>query len=101
LNQDTPAARYKRSPRDIPSKLYKIEYPGHYEVRLVSKNGGIRWNHVRVPVSQILGGEYIGLEEIDDGICEKVYFGPVWLGRFDERIMLIKDNRGRYYRRKV
>ena len=100
LNQDTPASRYRRSSRDIPSKLGKIEYPGHYEVRLVSKNGGIRWNHVRVPVSHILGGEYIGLEEIDDGIWE-VYYGPVWLGRFDERIMLIKGHRGRYFRVKV
>lgn len=100
LNQNTPASKYSRSSRDIPSKLVKIEYPGHYEVRLVSKNGGIRWNHVRVPVSHILGGEYIGLEEIDDGIWE-VYYGPVWLGRFDERIMLIKDDRGRYFRRKV
>ena len=100
LNQDTPASRYRRSPRDLPSKLPQIEYPGHYEVRLVSKNSGMRWNHVRVPVSQILGGEYIGLEEIDDGLWE-VYYGPVWLGRFDERIMLIKDDRGRYFRRKV
>ena len=100
LNQDTPASKYRRSLRDIPSKLVKIEYPGHYEVRLVSKNGGIRWNHVRVPVSHILGGEYIGLEEIDDSIWE-VYYGPVWLGRFDERIMLIKDHRGRYFRVKV
>jgi putative transposase len=47
-----------------------------------------------------LADEYIGLEEIDDGIWE-VYYGPVWLGRFDERIMLIKDHRGRYFRVKV
>lgn len=100
LDQDTPASKYQRSQRNIPSKLSKIEYPGHYEVRLVSRNGGMRWNHVRVPVSHILGGEYIGLEEIDDGIWE-VYYGPVWLGRFDERIMLIKDDRGKYFRRKV
>jgi putative transposase len=89
-----------RSPRSMPSKLKQIEYPGHNEVRLVSKNGGIRWRHVRVPVSHILAGEYIGFEEIDDGIWE-VYYGPIWLGRFDEKIMLIMDQRGRYFRRKV
>jgi len=83
-----------------PSKLKQIEYPGHYEVRLVTKNSGIRWRHVRVPVSHILAGEYIGFEEIDDGIWE-VYYGSIWLGRFDERIMLIMDQRGRYFRRKV
>lgn len=100
LGQETPASQYSRSPRSMPSKLQKVEYPGHYEVRLVSKNGGIRWNHVRVPVSHILSGEYIGFEEIDDGLCE-VYFGPVWLGRLDERLMRIVDDRGRYFRRKV
>ncbi len=100
LGQQTPASQYFRSPRSMPSKLKQIEYPGHYEIRLVSKNGGIRWNHVRVPVSQILAGEYIGFEEIDDGIWE-VYYGPIWLGRFDERIMLIMDQKGRYFRRKL
>ena len=84
----------------MPAKLQQLEYPGHYEVRLVSKNAGIRWRHVRVLVSHILAGEYIGFEEIDDGIWE-VYYGPIWLGRFDERIMLIMDQRGRYFRRKV
>jgi len=100
LGQEIPAFHYSRSPRSMPSKLKQIEYPGHYEVRLVSKNSGIRWRHVRVPVSHILAGEYIGFEEIDDGIWE-VYYGPIWLGRFDERIMLIMDQRGRYFRRKV
>jgi putative transposase len=100
LGQETPASHYSHSPRSMPKKLKQLEYPGHYEVRLVSKNAGIRWRHVRVPVSHILAGEYIGLEEIDDGIWE-VYYGPIWLGRFDERIMLIMDQRGRYFRRKV
>jgi hypothetical protein len=100
LGQEIPASHYSRSPKSMPSKLKQIEYPGHYEVRLVSKNAGIRWKHVRVPVSHILAGEYIALEEIDDGIWE-VYYGPIWLGRFDERIMLIMDQRGRYFRRKV
>ena len=39
-------------------------------------------------------------------LCERYgiwegYYGPIWLGRFDERIMLIMDQRGRYFRRKV
>ena len=100
LSQNTPASRYTRSVREFTSKPLPIAYPGHFEIRLVSANGGIRWNHKRVPVSSILQGKYIGFEEIDDRIWE-VYYGPVWMGRFDERIMLIKDNRGRYFRRKV
>jgi len=48
----------------------------------VSKNAGIRWRNTRVLVSHILAGEYVGLEEIDDGIWE-VYYGPIRLGRLD------------------
>ena len=100
LRQETPASQYGRSSRMLPAKSKKLEYPGHYEIRLVSKNAGIRWRNTRVSVSHILAGEYIGLEEIDDGIWE-VYYGPIWLGRLDERFMKIVDERGRYFRRKV
>ncbi len=100
LGQETPASQYIRSQRKMPRKLPQIEYPGHYEVRRVSNNSGIRWFNVRIPVSQILAGEYIGLEEIDDGLWD-VYFGPIWLGRLDERLKRIVDKKGRYFRRKV
>ncbi len=100
LKQETPASQYRVSSKKMPAKLKKMEYPGHYEVRLVSKNAGIRWRNTRVLVSHILGGEYVGLEEIDDGIWE-VYYGPIWLGRLDERFMRIVDAKGRYFRRKV
>lgn len=100
LGQETPASKYKCSTRKMPRRLPQIEYPGHYEVRRVSNNSGVRWNHVRIPVSQILAGEYIGLEEVDDGLWD-VFFGPVWLGRLDERLKRIVDERGRYFRRKV
>ena len=58
-------------------------YPGHFETRFVSTNGGIRWYGDRVPVSRLLAGHNVGLEEIDHGLFE-VYFGPIWLGRFVE-----------------
>ena len=45
----------------------------HYEARLVIKNGGIRWRHVQVPVSHVLAGEFIGFEEIDDGIWDIIW----------------------------
>jgi hypothetical protein len=41
--------------------------PGHYEVRRVGRNGGIRWHKRWVNVSQTLGEEYVGLVEVDDG----------------------------------
>ena len=52
-----------------------MEYSGHDEVRLVSKNAGIRWRNTHVPASHILAGEYVGLEEVNDGIWG-VYYGP-------------------------
>ena len=42
-------------------------------------------------------GEYIGLEEIDDGVWN-VYFGALKLGRFHERHMRIEDELGRLKR---
>jgi hypothetical protein len=42
--------------------------------------------------------ELVGLVEIDDGEWD-VYFGPLRLGRFHERTLLIEDALGRHYRR--
>ena len=44
----------------------------------------MRWKDRRIFVSKTLSGEFVGLEEIDDGIWP-LYYGPVLLGRFDER----------------
>jgi hypothetical protein len=69
-----------------------------FEVRYVSGNGGIRWkNRHWVNVSAVCIGEYVGLEEIDNGIWT-VYFGPLKLGRLDERHMRIEDQYGQLKR---
>jgi putative transposase len=90
LEQQTPAACYHPSPRPMPDRLPPLEYPDRFEVRYVSANGGIRWNHRWVNVSTVCVGQYVGLEEIDDGIWN-VYFGPLHLGRLLERHMRIED----------
>ena len=100
LDQETPASRYRPSPRPFPAKLPSLEYPSHYETRLVSRNGGIRWSSQWVNVSHVLRGEYVGLEEIDDGIWD-VYFGRLKLGRFNERTLRIVDALGRSERRRL
>ena len=51
-------------------------------------------------VSIVCVGEYVGLEEIDDGIWD-VYFGTLKLGRLNERRMLIEDEFGRLKRHNV
>ena len=97
LHQEPPASAYQRSPRPYRARPAAPEYPGHYEVRRVSRNGGIRWHSRRVPVSQTLIEEYIGFEAIDDGLWD-VYFYHCRLGRFDERLGRIIDGQGRSFR---
>ena len=97
LDQRPPAAVYQPSPRPMPSMLPPLDYPDRFEVRYVSANGGIRWNKAWVNVSTTCIGEYVGLEEIDDGIWN-VYFGALRLGRLLERSMKIEDAYGRLYR---
>jgi putative transposase len=84
LGQRPPARLYTPSPRPFPEQLGPIEYPGHYEVRRVSSCGAISWNSRVLSVSTVLTREDIGFEAVDDGIWD-VHFGPVRLGRFDER----------------
>ena len=93
LAQTPPASHYTPSPRPYPSRLPALEYPAHCEVRRVSRNGGIRWHNHWVNVSHVLAEEYVAFEEVDDGIWS-VAFGPLVLGRFDERTLRITDANG-------
>ncbi|HEY5646024.1 MAG TPA: IS481 family transposase [Pseudomonadales bacterium] len=98
LGQATPASRYHPSPRPFPTRPPTIEYPAHFETRLMSKNGGFRWASRRVPLSHLLAGQYIGLEEVADGIWD-VYYSTVRLGQMDERTFTVEDALGRRQRR--
>ena len=97
LDMQTPASLYEPSPRQMPNRLAALEYPDRFEVRYVSANGGIRWNKQWVNVSTVCAGEYVGLEEIDNGIWN-VYFGPLKLGKLLESKMRIEDTLGRLKR---
>ena len=98
LDMTPPDKWYTPSPRPMPSKLLTPEYPDRYEVRLVSGNGGIRWHKQWVNVTSVLIGQYIGFEEIGDGIWN-VHYGPVKIGRFYERLLRIEDSLGKLKRR--
>jgi hypothetical protein len=99
LDMRPPAACYEPSPRQMPNKRPPLEYPDRFEVRYVSANGGIRWNHQWVNVSHVCIGAYVGLEEIEDGVWN-VSFGPLKLGRLLERHLRIEDAYGRLKRRR-
>ena len=84
LGQKRPVTIYRPSPRPYPETLAPIEYAGHLEKRKIGNNGMMRWKSGQIFTSKTLTGEWVGLEEIDDGIWS-VYYGPVLLARFDER----------------
>jgi len=90
LGQETPAAVYEFSPRAYAGKVAGPEYPGHYEVRLVSRSHSIRWKHHAVNVGSVLIGEYVGLEEVADGLWG-LYFHDYLLGHLDERTWRVAE----------
>lgn len=98
LNQETPGSLFTPSLRRMPDKLPKIEYPAHFETRYVSANAAMRWNCRFVNVSSCCIGEYVGLEEVGDGMWD-VYFGRLRLGRLLEEHLRIEDQFGKLMRR--
>jgi putative transposase len=97
LDMATPSEIYTYSNRPMPTKLPTIEYPDRFEKRYVSANGGIRWNNQWVNLTSACIGQYVGLEEIDNGVWD-VYFGVLKLGRFHEQFMRIEDVHGKLRR---
>ena len=90
LQMKTPKEIYKLSSRKMPKKIKPYDYPVHYEVRRVSKNSAFRRNNRHINISSTLIDEYIGLEEIDNGIYN-VYYRDFLVGRFFEEIHKVKD----------
>ena len=57
-----------------------LDYPQHFERRQVRQDGSIRWHGEFVFVSEVLVGEPVGLEEVDEGTWS-LYFGSLLLAR--------------------
>lgn len=86
LGGKPPSHIYSPSPRPYPSKLPAVEYPAHFERRMVRTDGTIQWRGDYVYVSEALVGEPVGLEEIN---CDK------WLMRFAHIALAFVDETGR------
>lgn len=84
LGGAVPASRYVPSPRPMPEVLPGPEYPGHFEVRYLSKDGNVRFQTKQFFVSQAIAHEYVGFEEVGDGVWS-LYFYDRLLARLDER----------------
>jgi hypothetical protein len=67
-----------------------------FAASIVRAKGSIH-SSIQSGLAPVCAGDYIGLEEIDDGVWN-VYFGPLKLGRFLERHRRIEDAYGRLLR---
>ena len=84
LGQETPGSRYTRSSREMPEKLPPPSYEGHCRVRRIRGNGILYFGDRQYFLSEVLIGEDVALEEIDDGVWS-IYFYDLLLARLDER----------------
>ena len=84
LQGEPPGQIYRASARRYPARIPEMTYPGHYKVMQVCNQGVIHWHDRFIWITTVLQGERIGMECIDDGLWS-IYFGPILLGRIDER----------------
>ena len=79
-----PARLYTASPRPYPRCKPRPEYAAHWEKRLVSRGGEIKWRQAQIFVSQALAGQTIALE-LSDNELWTVHFHRFRIGKLDER----------------
>lgn len=85
LNLKTPADVYIKSNRQYSSTIPEIRYPDNFLIRKVRSNGEVRYFGKKYFVSELLYGEPIGLEMIDDDRAI-IYFGRLKLGIIDAKL---------------
>jgi transposase InsO family protein len=97
LGMSRPAEVYQPSPRPYPSVIPEPTYPGHFEVRRVSRNGGVKWRKKWLNVGHSLIEENLGFEQIANGLWD-AYFMTTRIGRFDETAMTLVGTMATHYR---
>ncbi len=80
IGQTLPAELYHPSGRPYTGATPGLDYPIHWLRRQVRSGGTIKWRSQVIFLSEVLEGEPVGLEEIEDDRWI-VYFGPLVLGR--------------------
>lgn len=88
LGMKTPGALYTASTRALPEHLPAPEYAGHCEVRQVRRNGVLYFRNREIFLSELLLGESVALEEVEDGVWSILFYNLL-LGRLDERTGMI------------
>ncbi|MCH8948488.1 MAG: transposase, partial [Acidobacteria bacterium] len=90
LEMKRPGEVYQASPRTLPKRIEPYDYPAHYLVRRVSRGGTIRVLRRQIFVSNTLQEDYVGLEEVDDGVYD-LYFCFYQIGRYELKANKIHD----------
>jgi transposase InsO family protein len=90
LAMKRPGEVYRPSRRRLPRRIEPYDYPRHYLVRKVSRAGTIRVLRRQVFVSNTLQEDFVGLEEVKDGVYD-LYFCFYQIGRYDLRNNKIED----------
>jgi hypothetical protein len=73
LNGKPPVSFYQPSIRRVPSKILLPEYPSSFIVRKVRNHGEIKLNGCRFFISEVLSGDYVGIEFLQENLV-KIYF---------------------------
>lgn len=85
LDGKRPKEIHVKSLRQFPEKLLEISYPDHFGLRKVKYNGEIKFTNKRYFLAELLHGETIGLEMIDDHRAI-IHFSKMKLGIVDSRL---------------
>jgi len=85
LQGQRPKEVYTKSLRQLPEKLIEFEYSPEYKLRKVKCNGEIKFGAKRYFISELLHGETIGLEMIDDSRAI-LHFNKLKLGLIDSKL---------------
>lgn len=89
LAMKSPVELYDRSGRRFPSRLPAVEYGDAMDVRKVGFNGEVYVGGRRWFLSESLGGEYIGIEQVDGNRSRLCYCDYV-LGEYNHRTRRIE-----------
>ncbi len=90
LGMKRPGEVYQPSSRSMSRRVEPYQYPGHYLVRRVSRAGTIRVFGKQFFVSHTLDEDYVGLEEVDDGVYD-LFFCFYHIGRYELQTNKIHD----------
>ena len=90
IGMKRPGGDLPASERRMPKRIETYDYPAHFLVRRVSRAGTIRVFNNQFFVSNTLQEDYVGLEEVDDGVYD-LYFCFYQIGRYELQTNKIQD----------